>query len=99
MKLYHLLSCATQNPKENVQKVRTGSFTVQITIRLCDLGEKYNSYAHVVYQKFRLSSPKQTTFTLQLANRSIPRTEGVVEDVLVQVGSLIFLVDFVVEDS
>ncbi|XP_049368193.1 uncharacterized protein LOC125833085 [Solanum verrucosum] len=31
-----------------------------------------------------------------LADRSIARSEGIVEDVLVQVGSLIFLVDFVV---
>ncbi|KAK4708954.1 hypothetical protein R3W88_029879 [Solanum pinnatisectum] len=45
-----------------------------------------------------LGSPKQTIVTLQLANRSIARLEGVVEDVLVQVGSLIFSVDFVVLD-
>ncbi|KAK4712875.1 hypothetical protein R3W88_018782 [Solanum pinnatisectum] len=40
--------------------------------------------------------PKRTTIILQLADRSVPRPEWVVEDVLVQVGSLIFSVDFVV---
>ncbi|XP_049381205.1 uncharacterized protein LOC125845707 [Solanum stenotomum] len=43
-----------------------------------------------------LGSPKPTTIILQLADRSIARLEGVVEDVLVQVGSLILLVNFMV---
>ncbi|KAK4737190.1 hypothetical protein R3W88_000887 [Solanum pinnatisectum] len=42
------------------------------------------------------SCPKPTTILLQLADRSLARPEGVVEEVLVQVGSLIFPVDFVV---
>ena len=42
--------------------------------------------------------PKRTTLILQLANRSIIRPERMTKDVLVQVGSLIFMVDFVVLD-
>ena len=39
-----------------------------------------------------------TRMTLQLANRSITRPYGVIEDVLVKVKHLIFLTDFVVID-
>ena len=49
-----------------------------------------------LYQKLWLASPKRTIVLLQLTDRSIARPEGVVEDVLVKVGSLIFLEDFVV---
>ncbi|KAK4737918.1 hypothetical protein R3W88_001615 [Solanum pinnatisectum] len=81
------------------------SFTVQITIRqsvhareLCDLGASINLMPLSLYLKLGLGSPKITTVVLQLADRSIARSEGVVENVLVQVGSLIFPVDFVVLD-
>ncbi|XP_049397282.1 uncharacterized protein LOC125861416 [Solanum stenotomum] len=82
-----------------------GSFTVQTTIGqsvqargLCDLGASINLMPLYLYQKLGLGSPKRTTVILQLADRSITRPEGVLEDVLVQVGSLIFSVDFVVLD-
>ncbi|KAK4709062.1 hypothetical protein R3W88_029987 [Solanum pinnatisectum] len=83
----------------------SGSSTVQITIRqnvhtrgLCDLGASINLIPLSIYQKLGLGSPKRTNVILQLIDRSIARPEKVVEDVLVQVGSLIFLVDFVVLD-
>ncbi|KAK4713395.1 hypothetical protein R3W88_019302 [Solanum pinnatisectum] len=80
-----------------------GSFTVKITIGqsihawgLCDLGASINLIPSSLYQKIGLGSPKPTTVMLQLTDRSIAKLEGVVEDVLVQVGSLIFPMDFVV---
>ncbi|KAK4737888.1 hypothetical protein R3W88_001585 [Solanum pinnatisectum] len=83
----------------------SNSFTVQITIGqsvhargLCDLGASINLMPLSLYLKLGLGSPKRTTIILQLADRSIARPEGVVKDVLVQVGSLIFPVDFVVLD-
>ncbi|XP_015167682.1 uncharacterized protein [Solanum tuberosum] len=82
-----------------------GSFTVQITIGqsvhargLCDLGASINLMPLSLYLKLGLGSPKRTTVILQLADRSIAKPEGVVEDMLVQVGSLIFPIDFVVLD-
>ncbi|XP_049364129.1 uncharacterized protein LOC125828855 [Solanum verrucosum] len=82
-----------------------GSFTVPVTIGqsvhargLCDLGTSINLIPLSLYKKLGLGSPKQTTVILQLVDRSVVRPEEVVEDVLVQVGSLIFLVDFVVLD-
>ncbi|XP_015162889.1 uncharacterized protein [Solanum tuberosum] len=81
------------------------SFTVQIKIGksvhprgLCYLGESINLMPLSLYQKLGLDSLKRTIVILQLVDRSIAMPEGVVEDVLVQVGSLIFPVDFVVLD-
>lgn len=50
------------------------------------------------YRKMGLGSPKPSTIVLQLADRSLARPDGIIEDVLVQVGSLIFPVDFVILD-
>lgn len=47
------------------------------------------------YKNFEFCSLKSTTIILQLANTSAARTEGVVENVLVELRSLIFQVDFV----
>ncbi|XP_049347854.1 uncharacterized protein LOC125812396 [Solanum verrucosum] len=98
--------CSSRIKNRLPKKIKDlGSFTVQITIGqsvhargLCDLGASINLMPMSLYQKLRLGSPKQTTVILQLIDRSIPRPEGVVENVLVQVHSLIFLVDFVVLD-
>ncbi|KAK4737347.1 hypothetical protein R3W88_001044 [Solanum pinnatisectum] len=65
---------------------------------LCDLGASINLMPLSLYRKLGFGSPKRIIVILQLADRSIARPGGVVEDVLVQVGSLIFLVDFVVLD-
>ncbi|XP_015159854.1 uncharacterized protein [Solanum tuberosum] len=48
--------------------------------------------------KLGLGRTKSTTIMLQLADRFVARTDGIIEDVLVQVGTLIFLVDFVILD-
>ena len=52
----------------------------------------------IFVSKDLVGSLKRTTLILQLANRSIIRPERVTKDVLVQIGSLIFMVDFVVLD-
>lgn len=51
-----------------------------------------------LYLKLGLVSPKRTTVITQLSHRYVARPERVVEDVSVQVRSLIFQVDFVVFD-
>ncbi|XP_049348575.1 uncharacterized protein LOC125813105 [Solanum verrucosum] len=95
-----------KDPKRLPKKLKDpGSFTVQITIGqsghargLCDLGASINLMPLSVYQNLGLGNPKRTTVILQLADRSTAKPEGVVEDVLVQVGSLIFPVDYVFLD-
>ena len=49
-----------------------------------------------LYKKLGLGISKSITIIFQLGDRSVARPEGVVEDFLVQVRSLIFPVDFVV---
>ncbi|XP_016581701.1 uncharacterized protein LOC107879097 [Capsicum annuum] len=81
------------------------SFTLLITLGqticacgLYDLGASINLMLTLWYQKMGLGIPKPMTIVLQLVEKSLARPDGVIEDVLVQVGSLIFLVDFVIID-
>ena len=48
-----------------------------------------------VVQRLSLRELIPTTITLQMADRSMARPKGVLEDVLVKVGKFIFPVDFV----
>lgn len=51
-----------------------------------------------MFLKLGLGRPKTMTITLQSAYHSVSRPEGVIVDVLVQVGTLIFSLDFVILD-
>ena len=42
---------------------------------------------------------KPTTITLQLADRSMKRPQGILKDVLIKVDKFYFLVDFIVIDT
>ncbi|XP_019267037.1 PREDICTED: uncharacterized protein LOC109244409 [Nicotiana attenuata] len=82
-----------------------GSFTIQISIgktvvgrALCDLGASINLMPLSVFRQLGLGEPRPTTVILQLADRSLAHPEGVIEDVLVQVGSFIFPADFIILD-
>ncbi|XP_059285922.1 uncharacterized protein LOC132039463 [Lycium ferocissimum] len=82
-----------------------GSFTIDISIRklvvaraLCDLSASINLMPSSIFRKLGLGVPRPTTIVLQLADRSLARPEGIIEDVLVQVGSLIIPADFVILD-
>ena len=47
-------------------------------------------------RKLSLGELTPTNLTLQMADRSVVKPEGIIEDVLVEVGKFIFPVDFVV---
>ena len=51
-----------------------------------------------VYELFGFGEPKPTSFTIQLADRSIKEPRGMLEDVLVKVNEFYFSVDFLVLD-
>jgi hypothetical protein len=51
-----------------------------------------------VYLQLGLGELKPTSVTLQLANRSIRKPRGVVEDVLVKVENFYYPVDFIILD-
>ncbi|XP_070056896.1 uncharacterized protein [Nicotiana tomentosiformis] len=51
-----------------------------------------------VFRQLGLGEPRPTTVILQLANRSLAHSEGVIVDVFVQVGFFIFPADFIILD-
>ena len=80
-----------------------GSFTIPRSIgkyefkkALCDIGARINLMPLLVVHRLSLGELLPTEITLQMADRSMARLEGVLEDVLVKVGKFIFPVDFVI---
>ncbi|KAL2486468.1 Aspartic peptidase domain containing protein [Abeliophyllum distichum] len=82
-----------------------GSFNIPCTIgslffykALCDLGASVNLMPYSIFKQLGLGEVKPTTVTLQLADRSIKRPRGIVEDILVDVDKFIFPADFIILD-
>ena len=82
-----------------------GSFTIPCRIgdhdyehSLLDLGASVNLMLYTVYEKLGLGELQPTSVTLQLADKSIKRPRGILEDVLVKVGKFILPADFIVLD-
>nr|GEV20016.1 reverse transcriptase [Tanacetum cinerariifolium] len=67
-------------------------------LALVDLGASINLTPLFVWNKLSLPDFSPTCMTLELADRSISCSVGVVEDVYVKVGTFHFLADFVVID-
>ena len=65
---------------------------------LLDLGESINLMSLSMLKRIGDLEVKPTRMTLQLTDRSIKYSYGVVEDVLVKVEKLIFSMDFVMMD-
>ncbi|XP_061370723.1 uncharacterized protein LOC133313376, partial [Gastrolobium bilobum] len=82
-----------------------GSFSISIAIgdvevgkALCDLGASINLMPLTVCRALGINTLKETNLILHLADRSIKKPKGVVEDVLVKVDKFIFPMDFVILD-
>ncbi|CAH9105229.1 unnamed protein product [Cuscuta epithymum] len=80
-----------------------GSFSIPVTIgnkrferAMCDLGASINVMPYSVYTALNIGPLIETGVIIQLADRSNVYPEGLVEDVLVQVGDLVFPADFFV---
>ncbi|GJW96390.1 reverse transcriptase domain-containing protein [Tanacetum coccineum] len=71
-------------------------FELEECLALADLGASINLMPLSVWKKLMLPKLTPTRMTLELANRSIAYPVGIAEDVFVQVGKFMFLVDFVV---
>jgi len=85
-----------------------GSFSVPCTIgkktfsALCDLGSSVSVIPHVVYKNMGLTNMSRTSMTLQLADRTFRKPEGILLDLPFRVDKFAYPVDFVVlemEDS
>ena len=99
-------TCSAVMKKELPKKMKDpGSFTipciiggVEIQKALCDSGASINLMPLSVSKKLSLGELIPTTITLQMADRSMVKPEGVLEDVLVTVGKFVFPVDFIILD-
>ncbi|XP_049372488.1 uncharacterized protein LOC125837397 [Solanum verrucosum] len=65
---------------------------------LCNLGARINLMPLSIYKKLGLGVPKPTAMRLLMANRTVKKPIGVLQDILVKVGPFIFPVDFVILD-
>ena len=81
------------------------SFTIPCAIEnlvfkksLCDLGVRINLMPWSIFKKLKLGEACSTTITLELADRSLTRPRGIIEDVLVKVDKFIFPTDFIIID-
>ena len=81
------------------------SFTIPCTIgefesqkALCDSGASINLMPYSVAKTLSLGEITPTTVTLQMADRTLVKPEGIIEDVLVKVGKFIFPADFIILD-
>ena len=99
-------TCSALMKKELPEKMKDpGSFTipcmiegVEIQKALCDSGASINLMPLSVAKQLSLGELIPTTITLQMADRSMVKPEGVLEDVLVTVGKFVFPVDFIILD-
>ncbi|KAL5559930.1 hypothetical protein UlMin_036141 [Ulmus minor] len=66
---------------------------------LLDLGASVNLMPYSVYLQLGLGEIKPTTVVLQLADRSVRKPRGIVEDVLVQIDKFYYPIDFLVLDT
>jgi len=71
---------------------------VNVGKALIDLGSSINLIPYSVVKRVGGLYMKLTRMTLQLADKSVARPMGIVEDVLVKVDKFVFPVDFVVMD-
>jgi len=65
---------------------------------LCDLGVSMSLMPLSLYKKLKLPDLTPTTMIIQLADRSIRRPTGILEDILVYVGKIVIPCDFIVID-
>ena len=99
-------TCSAVIKKNLPEKMKDpGSFTIPCTIggfeiqkALCDSGARINLMPLSVARRLSLGELTPTTVTLQMADRTMAKPEGIIEDVLVKVGKFVFPVDFIILD-
>ncbi|XP_070013192.1 uncharacterized protein [Nicotiana sylvestris] len=69
-----------------------------LSTALCDLEASINLMPLAVYTKLGIGRARPTLMLLQLADRTVKKPTGILDDVLVQVGKFVFHADFVILD-
>ncbi|XP_070014679.1 uncharacterized protein [Nicotiana sylvestris] len=82
-----------------------GAFTIPCTIgsaefakALCDLGASINLMPYSVFKTLGIGQPRPTSMRLQMADRSMKRPLGIIDDVLVRVDKFILSANLVILD-
>ncbi|XP_070007477.1 uncharacterized protein [Nicotiana sylvestris] len=82
-----------------------GAFRIPCTISsadfakaLCDLGASVNLIPYSVFKTFGIGKPRPTSMQFQMANRTMKRPLGIIDDVLVRVDKFILPANFVILD-
>ncbi|XP_019241186.1 PREDICTED: uncharacterized protein LOC109221177, partial [Nicotiana attenuata] len=82
-----------------------GAFTIPCTIgsadfakALCYLGANINLIPYFVFNTLGIGQPRPTSMRLQMADRTMKRPLGIIDDVLVWVDKFIVPADFVILD-
>ncbi|XP_075080169.1 uncharacterized protein LOC142165532 [Nicotiana tabacum] len=95
-----IISTSTVQKKED-----PGAFTIPCTIgahdfarALCDNGASINLMPLAIYKQAGLGIPRPISMRLQMADHSMKRPLGIVDDVLVNVGKFHLPADFVILD-
>jgi hypothetical protein len=70
----------------------------QVERALLDLGASVNLLPYSVYVQLGLGELKSTSITLQLADRSVKKPKGIIEDVLIKVDKFYYPMDFIILD-
>ncbi|XP_070013877.1 uncharacterized protein [Nicotiana sylvestris] len=99
-------TCNVVVTKPMAQKMSDpGSFTIPCTIgsyafakALCELGANINLMPLAVYTKLGIGRARPISMLLQLANCTVKRPTGILDDVLVQEGKFVFPAEFVILD-
>lgn len=65
---------------------------------MCDLGASINVMPLTIYNSLNAGSLKKTGVIIQLADRFVVQSKGVLKDILVQISELVFPADFYVLD-
>ncbi|PHT51794.1 Cytochrome c oxidase subunit 3 [Capsicum baccatum] len=101
--VHHCSAIATRSIVQ--KKADPRAFTIPCTVgslnfakALCDLGSSINLMPLSIYKKLGLGDPTPTNMRLVMADRSVKRPVGILNDVLVKVSSFIFPADFVILD-
>jgi len=100
-----VLTCAVLQQKLPPKLKDPGSFAIPCIIggfvvggALCDLGASVSLMPYSMCKRLNLGEPKPTTMTLQMADRSVKRPVGVLEDIPVMIDHYFIPGDFVVLD-
>ncbi|XP_070005558.1 uncharacterized protein [Nicotiana sylvestris] len=103
IKMTHRVSAIVHSMAPKLEDPDT--FTISRTIgsakfakALCDLGASINLMPYSVFKTLGIGQPRATSMRLQMADRTMKRPLGIVDDVLIRVDKFILPPDFVILD-